>query len=245
MWGSVCVCLPACLSLCLVCVFVSACLPEQRVKASVSGALFPLSRTPAPLTPQQVVQAQAADRAVRLAQTQGANAAPPPQKGPVTAPDTATPQADQPPPVLELLAALVRTCGGQQLNTCWADAALPAWRQLEACGLHPIESNPVAAALRSLVAQTLAPIYATLDPIARLPIHPPIRTRPPAPPPTTKEAESDVMAAPTLLAPLLEKLGPYLADDVVLYVRVLRVLKVSLWGGGRSCVCGNTVCVCL
>jgi hypothetical protein len=184
-----------------------------------------------------VVKTQAADRAQALAVTNSPNALRLPEKGPVLPPEPTTAFE---PPVLELLAALLRT-------RQWENAALPAWRQLEQCGLYPVESKGVAAALRSLVAHVIAPHYPAVDPAARLPIYRTARKQPTPVPATAAaatdasavsvmvviEPSSDLMGLPAALAPLLGKLGPYLADDPVLYTRVVRVLKVSERGRKR------------
>lgn len=199
----------------------------------------------------QVVKAQAADRAARLAPTNGGNALRLPEKGPVEPASSSSNSSSAEPPVLELLAALIRT-------RHWSHAALPAWRQLEQAGLCPIEAKGVAAALRSLVAHVIAPHYPAADPVGKLPLLPAAAAaaasnkggKQAASSSTTSEGAApaassskmeegsegviappaDLMDVPAVLAPLLGKLGPYLADDPVLYARVVRVLKVR---GGR------------
>ena len=170
--------------------------------------------------------------------------------GPIPPSPSAVSQAPVVPPpepeVLELLAAVLR-------QHRWS-AAEKVWLYLERAGLYPIESPAVAGALRGLISHAINPLFASTCSITRT--FALVGTPPPKTPPalTTSASTSSVTAMevdgspeeddkdeeegvfapvtsledfPAAILPLLQKLGPYLADDVALYVRLVRLYKVG------------------
>ncbi len=129
------------------------------------------------------------------------------------------------------------------------------WKYLETAGLQPAESKGVVAALRHLLAFLIRPLVETMGFKAKIQLLPKKEDGSEGGKEGRKEAKAqgqaageaggegggeddavtvgltpltDLASLPATVAPILERLGPYLAEDIVLYTRLLRLFKAHL-----------------
>ena len=126
------------------------------------------------------------------------------------------------------------------------------WKYLETAGLQPAESKVVVVALRHLLAFLIRPLVETLGVKAKIQLLPNKEVEAEGGKEEGKEASSqgkaaggeagaenevvmvglspltDLASLPAAVTPILERLGPYIADDIALYARLLRLFKAHL-----------------